>query len=50
MAPARARDGWASGVFEGGHRSTGVRNLNTAAVILEAALYRTLGRPILSGS
>lgn len=50
VQPARGRAGWSSGVFEGGHRSTGVRNLNTAAVILEAALYRKVGRPLLSGS
>jgi hypothetical protein len=50
VQPARGAQGWASGVFEGGHRSTGVRNLNTAAVIIEAALYRKLGRPILSES
>ena len=47
---ARETGGWASGVFENGHHSTGVRNLNTAAVIIEAALYRKLGRPILSDS
>jgi hypothetical protein len=48
VQPARHADGWASGVFEKSTRSTGIRNLNTAAVILEAALYRKLGRPILS--
>jgi hypothetical protein len=47
VAPARSGAGWASGVFEGSRRSTGVRNLNTAAVIIEAALYRKLGRPLL---
>lgn len=45
---ARHSDGWASGVFESNGHTTGVRNLNTAAVILEAALYRKLGKPILS--
>ena len=47
VAPARSSAGWASGVYEGNGRSTGVRNLNTAAVILEAALYRERGRPLL---
>lgn len=47
VEPARTPRGWASGVFEGTSRSTGVRNLNTAGIILEAALYRHLGRPIL---
>jgi hypothetical protein len=47
VAPARSSSGWASGVFERSQRSTGVRNLNTAAVIIEAALYRKLGRPLL---
>lgn len=48
VAPARTSRGWASGVFEANGRSTGVRNLNTAGIILEAALYRELGRPLLA--
>jgi len=47
VEPARSRAGWASGVFEGSGESTGVRNLNTAAIILEAALHREMGRPLL---
>jgi hypothetical protein len=38
---------WGSGVLENG-RPTGHPNLNTAAVVLEAAAYRKLGRPFLS--
>lgn len=37
---------WGSGVFENG-RPTGSANINTAAVILEAALYRRRGRPLV---
>jgi hypothetical protein len=48
VLPAQHPEGWDSGVFEGGARSTGVLNLNTSAVILEAALYRKLGKPFLS--
>lgn len=47
VEPARSAAGWASGIYEGSGRSTGVENLNTAAVILEAALYRERGRPML---
>ena len=39
-------DGWASGVYERGG-STNVPNINTAAVVLEAALFERLGRPLL---
>jgi hypothetical protein len=39
--------GWATGVFEKGGQSTGVLSLNTAAVILEAALFQKTGRPFL---
>lgn len=37
---------WGSGVFENG-RPTGNANLNTAAVVLEAALYRAVRSPFL---
>lgn len=47
VAPARSDRGWSSGVFENDGQSTGVRNLNTAGIILEAALYRKLGQPFL---
>ena len=47
VEPARSADGWASGVFEGTGETTAVRNVNTAGIILEAALYRARGRPLL---
>lgn len=43
------KQGWASGVFEQSHQSTETFSLNTAAVILEAALYRKTGRPLIQG-
>jgi hypothetical protein len=46
-ARARVGDEWGSGVLESG-RPTGHPNLNTAAVVLEAAAYRKLGRPFIS--
>jgi hypothetical protein len=39
--------GWGAGVYEGSLRPTGDASLNTAALILEAALYNLRGRPIL---
>jgi hypothetical protein len=45
---ARRVTGWSSGVYEQTGRSTGGENLNTAAVILEAALFRETGRPLLA--
>jgi hypothetical protein len=42
----RGQADWAAGVYEGGSRLTGGSNVNTAAVILEAALYRQRGRPL----
>jgi hypothetical protein len=47
VRPAQTASGWASGVFEGSHTSTGTQNVNTAAVILTAALYERRGRPIM---
>lgn len=48
VAGARhAGRGWSSGVYEGSGRSTGSENINTAAVILEAALYHQRGRPLI---
>lgn len=44
-SPAR---GWGSGVYERTGTSTGNENINTAAVILEAALYHARGRPLLA--
>lgn len=39
--------GWNAGVFERTGRSTGSRNMNTAAIVLESALYHSRGRPLL---
>jgi hypothetical protein len=45
---ARSPNGWYSGVLEGDPgRTTDARDVNTAAVILTAALYRQRGGPIL---
>lgn len=41
-------DGWGAGVYEGTLQPTGTTSLNTAAVILEAALYHKRGQPFLS--
>jgi hypothetical protein len=40
--------GWATGVFEGSNASTETYSLNTSAVILEAALYRKTGKPLIA--
>lgn len=49
VAPAgHPQRGWSSGVYERTGASTAAENLNTAAVILEAALYSKTGRPLLS--
>lgn len=45
-----AERGWASGVFEGSEKSTETYSLNTAAVILESALYRKTGKPLIARS
>ena len=47
---ARSPAGWASGVFEGTRRSTGTHDINTAALILEAALYVRTQRPLIDGA
>ncbi|HYW05784.1 MAG TPA: DUF3131 domain-containing protein, partial [Longimicrobium sp.] len=47
VAPARTVRGWGSGVYEQTGLPTGGENINTAAVILEAALVRKTGRPLL---
>jgi hypothetical protein len=39
--------GWGAGVYEGSLRATGDASLNTAALILEAALYQLRGHPFL---
>ena len=43
-----AERGWATGVFEGSNASTETYSLNTSAVILEAALYRKTGKPLIA--
>jgi hypothetical protein len=40
--------GWGAGVYEGSLRPTGDASLNTAALILEAAVYNLRGHPFLS--
>lgn len=47
---ARASVGWSSGVMERSGAPTRAYDLNTAAVILEAAAYRKLGRPLLTAA
>ena len=44
---ARASVGWSSGVMERSNAATRSYDINTAAVILEAAAYHRLGRPFL---
>jgi hypothetical protein len=39
--------GWGAGVYEGMLKPTGNASLNTAALILEAAVYNSRGRPFL---
>lgn len=48
VAGARASVGWSSGVMERSRAPTRTYDINTAAVILEAAAYRKLGRPLLA--
>ena len=47
IRPARSANGWHSGVMEKSQETTGTRDLNTAAVILESALYATKGGPLV---
>ncbi|HET7233303.1 MAG TPA: DUF3131 domain-containing protein [Longimicrobium sp.] len=44
---ARTSKGWGAGVFEESGRISGGENVNTAAVILEAALYAQRGCPLI---
>jgi hypothetical protein len=48
VRPAATPIGWGSGVYEGTLKPTGITSLNTAALILESALYKIRGKPILS--
>jgi hypothetical protein len=47
VVPAQTDAGWGSGVFEGTGTSTGTLNINTAAVILTAALVQQRGQPVM---
>jgi uncharacterized protein DUF3131 len=47
LGAARSASGWGSGAYETTGRPTGNININTAAVILEAALFESRGRPFL---
>jgi hypothetical protein len=49
ISKARTSAGWNSGVFERTARPTGSYDINTAAIILEAAAYHRLGRPLVNG-
>jgi hypothetical protein len=44
---ARQSGGWGAGVFEESGRISGAPNINTTAMVLEAALYARRGRPLL---
>jgi hypothetical protein len=39
--------GWDTGVYEKTNKPTGVMSLNTAAIILESALYKKTGKPLV---
>jgi len=47
VAAARTAQGWSAGVMERSGTPTRSYDINTAAVILEAAAYHRLGRPLL---
>jgi hypothetical protein len=47
VMPARSPNGWSSGVYEASGKSTETLNINTAAVILTAALVHATGEPLL---
>jgi hypothetical protein len=47
VRPSRAAGGWGSGVYEGSGQTTGTANINTAAVVMTAAVYDRLGHPLL---
>ena len=46
VQPAQTATGWGSGVYEGTYKPTGVPSLNTAALIMESALFKLKGTPI----
>jgi hypothetical protein len=47
IGKAKSDNAWSSGIFEKSGEATGAHDINTTAVVLEAALYRKLGRPLL---
>lgn len=47
---ARTDGGWGAGVFEENGQMSGAPNINTTAMILEAALYARRGRPLLEAT
>jgi hypothetical protein len=47
IGKAKSEGAWSSGIFEKTGAPTGAHDINTTAVVLEAALYRKLGRPLL---
>lgn len=48
VAKAQTSRGWSSGVFEESLKPTHTYDINTAAIVLEAALYKKTGRPFIS--
>lgn len=48
VAAAKTDAGWSSGIFEESFKPTRTYDINTAAIVLEAALYRKLGRPLIT--
>ncbi|HUR00833.1 MAG TPA: DUF3131 domain-containing protein [Gemmatimonadaceae bacterium] len=46
VQPAQTALGWGSGVYEGTYKPTGVPSLNTAALIMESALFKLKGIPL----
>jgi hypothetical protein len=46
VQPAHTTMGYGAGVYEGTQRAAGVPSLNTAAIIMESALFRIRGRPL----
>ena len=48
VQPAQTATGWGSGVYEGTYKPTGTPSLNTAALIMESALYKLKGVPIFT--
>ena len=47
IANAKTSRGWSSGVFEKSGKTTGAYDINTAAIVLEAALYRKRMKPFI---